>query len=308
LTAQKRRETVKTIEKLHTFIVLANCSSFTEAAEKLFCSQPAVSMKIHSLEEIFGVKLFDRMGKKMLLNQNGKDLLPYAQKMVDLFEEAKQMFKEKESTPQGTLTICASNFVGVYIMPTFLKKFKNLYPHVELKLHIHSYDQMIKSILSNEIDGAYMPIYKAESLDPRLAVRPFFQDQFVLTVPPTHPWTKLAFVSADTLNNEPFLLPQPTSPMKNFIESELKQSGIILDSIVELSNIEAIKKGIISNLGVSILPKLAIETEMDQGLLHSLPVQGMNFKRSICFVKHKDKQLSAAGSAFLTLVFENYDR
>lgn len=159
---------MKTIEKLKTFVVLANCHSFTEAAEKLFCSQPSVSMQIQSLEEIFEVKLFDRMGKKIYLNRNGKELLPYAQKMIDIFEEARLRVREQKNLSHNILSICANSFVGIYILPVFLGEFNRLYPNIEAKIQIHSYDQILKYISSNEIEGAYMPFYESQSIDSRL--------------------------------------------------------------------------------------------------------------------------------------------
>ncbi|MGJ9384394.1 LysR family transcriptional regulator [Salipaludibacillus sp. CF4.18] len=296
---------MKTIDKLKTLVILAECNTFTEAAEKLYCSQPTVSTQIHSLEEIFGVKLFDRIGRNISINQNGKELLLYAQKIIDLFNEAQLHFNDKEKGAQKELSICASNYIAIYILPIILGNFRKKYPHINIKLQNYSYAEILDLIFSNKIDGAYMPFYELDPIDSRLSIETLVEDPFVLTVSPSHPWAKNEFITKSNLEQETILLPQSTSAMKNFLENNLKLNDITINNVIELSNIEAIKKGVISNLGFSIIPKLAIETELQQGILNTVELSEVNIKRKICYVQHKNKKLSTTEKVFLDLVLHD---
>jgi DNA-binding transcriptional LysR family regulator len=296
---------LKTIDKLRTLVILAECNTFTEAAEKLYCSQPTVSMQIQALEEIFGVKLFDRIGRNIFINQNGKELLLYAQKIMSLFDEAQLHFKDKEKAAQKELSIYASNYISIYILPIILGNFKKKYPNINIKLQNYSYAEILNLIFSNKIDGAYMPFYELNSIDSRLSIETLVEDPFVLTVSPSHPWAKKEIITKDNLEQETILLPQSTSAMKIFLENHIKSNDITINNVIELSNIEAIKKGVISNLGFSIIPKLAIETELQQGFLKTVALSDVNIKRKICFVQYKNRKLSSIEKMFHDLVLHD---
>jgi DNA-binding transcriptional LysR family regulator len=296
---------LKTIDKLKTLVILAECNTFTEAAEKLYCSQPTVSMQIQSLEEIFGVKLFDRIGRNIFINQNGEDLLLYAQKILSLFNEAQLHFKEKEKGVQKELSIFASNYIAIYILPIILGNFRKKHPNINIKLQNFSYAEILDLIFSNKIDGAYMPFYELDPIDSRLSIETLIEDPFVLTVSPSHPWSKKETISKDNLEQETILLPQSTSAMKKFLENNIKSNDITINNVIELSNIESIKKGVISNLGFSIIPKLAIETELQQGILKTITLSDVNITRKICFVQHKNRNLSSIEKMFHDLVLHD---
>jgi DNA-binding transcriptional LysR family regulator len=292
---------LKTIDKLNTFVILAECNTLTEAAELLYCSQPTVSMHIQSLEEIFGVKLFDRIGKTISINQNGKELLTYAQQINALFNEAQLHFQDKEKV----LSICASNYIGIYILPSILGNFRKKYSHINIKLQNFSYTEIMDLIFSHKINGAYMPFYELDPIDSRLSIETLIEDPFVLVVSSSHPWAKKEYVTKNSIEQETILLPPATSAMKEFLENELRLNDITINHVIELSNIEAIKKGVLSNLGVSFIPKLAIETELQQGLVKTIAVRNVNIKRKLCFVHHKDRKLSTTERMFHNLVLHD---
>lgn len=251
------------------------------------------------------MKLFERIGRNILINQNGKELLLYAQKIISLFDEAQLHFKEKEKEAQKELSIWASNYIGIYILPTILGNFRKKYPNINIKLQNYSYAEILNLIFSNRIDGAYMPFYELDPIDSRLSIETLVEDPFVLIVSPSHPWAKKETLTKDNLEQETIILPQSTSAMKKFLENNIKSNDITVNSVIELSNIESIKKGVISNLGFSIIPKLAIETELQQGILNTVELSEVNIIRKICFVQHKNKKISTTEKIFHDLVLHD---
>ena len=140
------------ISRLKTFMVLAEYLNFSEAAECLYCSQPAVSMQIRTLEEELGYILFDRVGKKIFLNQQGESFKLYAQQIINLWQEAKNNAQEIGSGEQGNLSFGSSNFVGIYLLPILLNRFKESYPKVKINMQIRSSSTLLKQLENNEVD------------------------------------------------------------------------------------------------------------------------------------------------------------
>ncbi|NOU93615.1 LysR family transcriptional regulator [Paenibacillus sp. LMG 31456] len=289
------------LTKLQTFITLSECLNFTEAAEQLYCSQPAVSMQIQSLEEELGVPLFDRIGKKLYLTNQGKHFKPYAEQIINLVHSSKEHIKQLESLAYGTLSFGASNFVGVYLLPAILSDFNKKHPGIKINMNITSSNHLIHMLESNKVE--FLVVSDRVAIDQtRFQATTFYQDELVLIVNPQHRLAQKNECTLEELANETLILKPNKSATRTFLEAKFAEFGFAPPNYMEISNLEAIKQGVIHGLGVSIVSNFAIKQETKTGLLVEIPIKGVTFQRGISYFYHRNKHLSPAAKEFITLL------
>ncbi|KJB84886.1 LysR family transcriptional regulator [Paenibacillus sp. E194] len=289
------------INKLETFITLSNCLSFTEAAEQLYCSQPAVSMQIQSLEEDLGVQLFDRIGKKLYLTKQGDIFKPYAEQIVNLLRSGREHLHQLEDLSAGALVFGASNFVGVYLLPSVLAWYKEQYPKIKISMKITSSQQLIHQLESNSIEFLVLSD-QVEVDESRYQTCSFYQDRLVLIARPDHHLAQKRRCTLYDLQNETFFMKPDKSATRQFLDMKFEQAGISLSNTIEISSLEGIKQGVIHGLGVAAVSELTVKQEIASGLLVAIPVDEVKFERGIQYVHYKNKHLSPAAKAFITML------
>ncbi|MGG1659726.1 LysR family transcriptional regulator [Brevibacillus sp. NRS-1366] len=292
------------LTKLQTFLTLSDCLNFTEAAEQLYCSQPAVSMQIQSLERDLGFPLFDRIGKKLYLTKHGEHFKPYAEQMINLFHTSKEHIKQLDNLAYGTLSFGASNFVGVYLLPAILSVFNRSFPGIKINMNISSSSQLISLLESNKVEFLVLsdriPIDNA-----RFHSKTFYQDELVLIVNPQHPLAQREECTLANLVDETLIFKPNKSATRVFLEGKFNEYEISFPKYMEISNLEAIKQGVIHGLGISIVSRFAISQEVKSGLLVEVPINGVQFLRGIRYVYHRGIHLSPAAKQFITLLDEH---
>ncbi|RJX38687.1 LysR family transcriptional regulator [Paenibacillus pinisoli] len=293
------------INKLQTFLTLTQCLSFTEAADRLYCSQPSVSMQIQSLEDELGVPLFDRIGKKLYLTKQGEHFKPYAEQIINLFHSAKDHIRQFEDLSYGTLSFGASNFVGVYLLPSILKEFTTEYPEININMNITSSAQLIRMLETNKLEFLVLSsrIHIDESQFQRTT---FYQDKLDLVVHPSHPLAQKESCTFADLENETLIIKPDKSATRTYLEETFKQYGFHSPKYLEISNLEGIKQGVIHNLGVSIISSFAIQQDIEYGRLVRVPLKDIAFQRGISYVYHCNKHLSPAAKAFIAKLDQKY--
>lgn len=289
------------INKLETFITLSNCLSFTEAAEQLYCSQPAVSMQILSLEEDLDTRLFDRIGKKLYLTKQGEQFKPYAEQIVNLLKAAKEHLHQMEDMSSGTLSFGASNFVGVYLLPPLLAQYKEQFPNINISMKITSSLQLTQLLESNSIE--FLILSDQIAIDEsRFYTATYYQDHLVFIAPPYHPLAQKEVCTLHDLQHETFLMKPDNSATRHFLDQKFQQAEISISSIMEISSLEGIKQGVIHGLGISAVSEFAVKQEIAGGLLVKIPVEDVKFERGIRYIYHKKKHLSPAARQFIKLL------
>jgi len=287
--------------KLQTFITLSECLNFTEAAELLYCSQPAVSMQIQSLEQVLGVPLFDRIGKKLYLTKQGELFKPYAEQIIHTLQSAKEHIQQSENLVHGTLSFGASNFVGVYVLPERLEKFNKQFPKIKINMQITSSKHLLSMLESNKLE--FIVVSDQIPIDEtRFQATTFHQDELVLIVRPDHRLANQSECSLEELVPEMMILKPNKSATRTYLEGKFQEYGVTFPNDMEISNLEAIKQGVIHGLGISIVSKFTVEHEINSGLLASIPIKEVTFHRGIRYVHYKNKHLSPAARAFITLL------
>lgn len=294
------------IEKLKTFCTMAKHLSFTKASEELFCSQPTVTKHIQEIENYVGCKLFDRIGKKVYLNENGKLFLEYAETVLNLTRDYLAKICEMESLGRGVLSFGATGSIGVYRVPYLLKKYLSKYPNIEINLYVNFYHKILEYVHSDVVDFALVADNGEVIESKSLVWLPFCTEELVLIIPPSHRWKDRERVDIEELEEECFIRSNKESATMSFIKKIITERGITIKKTIELGNIEAIKRAVETGLGVSIVPENTVEKEITSGWLIGLKLKNLELKRKLYYVQKKDKILSAAARAFVELLKELY--
>lgn len=287
------------LNHLRVFHAVAGVLSFTRAAEELHLTQPGISKHVKELEEQYGTRLFDRLGKRVALTQAGEILFGMTSDVFRLIGESKVRIDDLNGLTSGKLIIGACATIGTYILPDMLVRFRQRYPGIEIKVDTAFNCQIVEGVLGTALElgfvGNYVP-------DARLSAQPFMTDRMVLIVSVHHPWAdRKSPVHLRELIAQPFLLSKPGSGTWKTVAGYLEKAGIRLTNTMELGTTEAVKQAVASNLGVSILAEHVLSRELADGVIKSVPVAGEALLWDLYFVYHKDRYLSGAARAFLEL-------
>ncbi|KHD34623.1 LysR family transcriptional regulator [Clostridium acetobutylicum] len=285
-------------KQLNTFIAVSKYQSFTEAAHSLNYAQSTVTTQIKILEEELQIKLFERIGKKVTLTYEGKKLLPYAKQMIKLSNEIKKVVLDDEK-PSGTLTIGAAESLCVLRLPEILKEYRRLYPDVEVSLKFGSCADFRHFLKDNIIDVAFSLGTKIDSNEFISEVE--FDEPMILLAYPDHPLVKKEKIYPEDIVEEPLVLTEMGCSYRAAFENILRSYNIKPKLVLETGSVQAIKQFTMSRLGITLLPKVAVEEEIKNGKLIPLNWCGPDFGIISQVLYHKDKWISPALNAFLKL-------
>ena len=283
-----------TIRHLEIFIAVADCGKMSLAAEQLFISQPSVSQAISDIETYYGVKLFERLSRKIYITENGEKLLKYARHIVSTF---KDMESEMKKTGHDIcLKIGATVTVGTCILCPIIKIFERKNPGVSTKVTINNTSEIESMILNSTLDIA---IVEGEILNKDIIKVPIYQDELVLICGAHHPLAKMDKITLEQLNDHDFIAREQGSRDRNIFEQFLKEKGISVNVKWTSTNTEAIKNAVVAGYGLAILSSTMIIKELYHGTLKVIPVDEIQIKRDICMVYHKDKFISEYMQRFI---------
>jgi DNA-binding transcriptional LysR family regulator len=289
------------LRQLETFVRLVELGTFTRAAEEMSLTQPAVTRQIAALEAELKTRLLDRLGRRVELTAAGKALFPYADRMVRLSQEAVVAVRDVAAGVSGPLSVGASGTASAYILPDVVRQFTQSYPTVELSVHTGPSARVADMVMRNLVDvGVVMNFEGHEGID---SVTVAFYES-VLVVPLGHKLIREdKGAPVEEFAQSDFIVMQRGTNLRSYVDQILAQSGEQPRIVMELDNVEAIKKMIEAGLGVSLLPKLAVEEEVASGRLAALPLAGIqNTKRPISAIYRQDKYLSAALKEFVEML------
>ncbi|MCA5586737.1 LysR family transcriptional regulator [Finegoldia magna] len=287
------------ISKLESFLVLAECKSFTKTADLRYLSQPAISKHIDSLEQELGVYLFDRNGKTVSLTIQGEYFIKYAEAIVRTYQKSQELIKQIEDLNQGTLYFGSTNFIGIYLMPKFIKIFQDKYPNININMTVGSSKDLFKKLEKNEIEFVFLSHYvKIDSN--KYVSKPFFTDEMVLVVSRKNKLAEKSTCSLFDLKDQVFITKSKTSSLYKFLESCVDDVTFKHEIIID--NQEAIKKAVVENVGVAIMSKKSVQLEEEAGLIKTLTIKDCNFKRQINLVYDKNLHITPAGQAFFDIL------
>lgn len=280
-----------------TFREVARRKSFTKAAEELGYAQSSITMQIQKLEREYGVPLFERYGRQLRLTSPGESLLKLAVQMLDLYDQSKEMVASQVT---GTLTIGTINSLAAYYLPPYLQALKQFYPGLNIQLYPDSESSLMTKVREGDYDlGLLLDRYPAE---PLLTCTKIKEEPLLLVAPLTHPLTKLDNISLTDLQETEFIVTEESCIYRGMFEKLLKDHAIPLQIGFELGNLEAIKQCVMNGLGIALLPKIVVQSELEQQKLVSLPFSHEQLKLDIQLLLHPKKWISQPLQTFIQLL------
>jgi DNA-binding transcriptional LysR family regulator len=284
---------------LNVFHAAAKEGSFTRAALELHLTQPGVSKHIKELERCYGTRLFDRVGKKVLITQAGEILYRTTGDIFKALSQAQARIDDLRGLATGILSIGSSITIGTHILPELLVEFREKHPDVELKLDIAPSRQTVDKVLDYTLEIGFIGHVEQ---DKRLMVTPLMTDQMLLIVSPKHEWRERTEpVHLQTLVDQTFLLPREGSGTRMVVDSLVEEAGVTLKKTMVLGTSEGVMHAVAAGLGVSILSEHMVRKSVAAGVIKAVRLEGIDLKRYLYLVRHKDRYLSEAAQAFLKL-------
>jgi DNA-binding transcriptional LysR family regulator len=283
--------------QLEVFVAVAREGSFSRAAEKLYRTQPAVSQAIRKLEGELGEPLFDRSSRDGHLTDAGRVLHEYAHKLLNLRTEASAALVDLREMRKGRLNIAANEYTCLYLLPV-LARFRRLYPLVKVTVQRSLASRIPHRILEHEVE---LGMLSFNPDDPLLRSIVVYRDELALVVYPRHTLARARQVSIRQLGVESFVAHHVPSPYRDKVIQAFKRNRTELNMDAELPTIEAIKKFVILENGVALVPAITVERELSRGELVRIPVADLKLERKLRLVYRKGTKLSHAGRAFLKI-------
>ncbi len=286
--------------RLTVFQAVAHRLSFSQAADDLHLSQPAVSKHIRQLEIELGVKLFYRAGNRVELTDAGRILADYAGRVATLSEEVRRVLGELAGLKRGYLRLAASSTPGLYLLPEVLARFGQRYPGIELSLWLGNSGAVTQQVLRGAADLGFVGL-RPEL--PGLQVRPFAEDQIVLATPAGHRLTREVVFNQELLAGETLILREAGSGTRRVVEDGLAQLQMRPGRVLEMAGCEGVKRGVAAGLGVGFVPRRSLALELAQGTVCTAPIAEFAFQRQLYTLVRKDRRHTSAALAFVaTLV------
>jgi LysR family transcriptional regulator, low CO2-responsive transcriptional regulator len=284
--------------QLRAFVSLARHGSFTVAAKELFLTQSAVSHSLRALEEDLGCRLFDRMGKNILLTLAGEQLLPHAEKILVQMHQARVGLDKLQNWGQSRLRLCASTTACQYILPGVLREFQKTFPNVQVTIEPGDTKQALELLSAKEIDCA---VCLEPDREERFDFRPLFSDELMFLVGAEHPWARAGAVDRDQIGLQNYVLYNKGTYTFELIERYFRAECISLNTVIELRSMDAIKELVKIGLGISILAPWVAEKELADGSLSSFPLGKRKLKRQWGVLHWRNQNLPFTQTQFMEL-------
>lgn len=275
--------------KLKIFYETATELNMTKVAKKLYISQPSISQAIHEIEEELEVTLFDRIGKKLFLTEEGTVYLSYARRILNLYEEGLRTINDMSKNEKGKIKIGASTTIGIYILPDIIKEFLQNYEGIEVSLSVNNSEEIEKMVLENQVDFAFI---EGRSFSDEIIKEEMWEDELIFISSTYHKWNKKKELQKQDIAYEKLIMREAGSGTREVVEGFLENNNIDYSIFMELGNTEAIKKSVEANLGVSCLSKRSVIEKIESGNLRGFRIKGKRITRMLSLIYHKDKFLS----------------
>jgi DNA-binding transcriptional LysR family regulator len=289
--------------QLQAFCAVVEKKSFSQAAEQLGVTQPAVSLQVRALEERLGQTLLDRSGRRVEPTEAGRRLYRSAQRMLALEEQLMEEVAADDGRLAGTLSIGASTGPGAHLVPLLLCEFQRDHPDLHVALSIWDTQMVIDRVADRQLEvGVVGALRRHRSLE----FEPLVRDQIVLAVPPGHPAAD-GTISVEDLKQETLIVMQEGAGVRQVVEAELRRAGLRLRGVepkLELGLQESIKSAVAGGYGVSFISKTAIEGELAAGRLAAAQVEGIEPARQIYLVRARGRSMTRAAEAFVEFAKE----
>lgn len=290
-----------TIRHMKIFLSVCenNCNT-THAAEAMHMTQPAVSLAIKELEQYYGIRLFERIGRRLVITEVGQKFLSYARHISSMFDEMERGMRDWDAF--GLLRVGASVTIGSQFLPSYVKTFYHCYPGTQIRVTIAPSRKLEEKLLSNELD---MALIEGIAHEPSLLCEEYMEDELTVICPrgQFEPWQELTL---EQFRAQPFLLREHGSGTREVFERTIEEAGFSVTPSWEAISTTALINAVISGLGIAVLPYRLVLGAIQRGLVVPVRVQDLTFQRRFHIITHRSKFLTTSSKAFLDLC-RNYE-
>jgi len=284
------------IRQLEVFAKVATTGSVTKAGEEMFLTQSAVSMALSQLEQQSISPLFERIGRRLMLNDAGRLLLKETEEVLGRVRRLeRQLLGTGEDVMEGELLVGGSTTIGNYLLPGILGAFARRYPQTRVELQVGNTRQVAELLESGGLDVAFVegPCHHGS-----LTAIHWRDDELVVVAGKEHPWSKEGAVTAKQLAAGSWIMRERGSGTREIFEDAMEAAGIVYSIALEFGHTEAIKNGVASGLGVSCLSRIAVRRELEYGLLVEV-ASPLDLTRSLSLLKRRGSWRTPLLAAFL---------
>ncbi|MFL5915641.1 MAG: selenium metabolism-associated LysR family transcriptional regulator [Gaiellaceae bacterium] len=290
--------------QLAAFCAVVEHSSFSQAADQLGVTQPAVSLQIRSLEQRIGQQLLDRSGRRVEPTEAGLRLYRGAQRLLALEQQVlAELGEEAEGELKGRLEIGASTGPGGSVLPVVLGEFQQLHPLVHVALTVSDTHTVVEQVGRRELE---IGVVGVASRQRGVSYEPLYRDEVVLAVPPDHKRAGKS-MTLEELKAEPLVLMQEGAGIRQMIDDELRELGLRLRDLnvkLELGLQESARAAVLAGVGATFISRIAIEGDLDAGTLAVARVQGLEPARDVQLVRASGRAETRIAQEFVALARE----
>jgi DNA-binding transcriptional LysR family regulator len=286
------------LAELQVFLTVAREGSFSRAAERLYRTQPAVSLAIRKLEDSLGQALFVRGARPVRMTDAGTLLKEYAERLLNLRDEVKKGLMELEGLKRGELSL-GVNESSIHALLPALGKYREEHPGVQLRVHRMFSRDIPHEVVNYRLDlGAVSFVPR----DAQLQAAEILKDELTLVVPPKHPLAKHREVEIEELAKENFIAHIVESPFRRKVIELFARHRTALNMPIEMPTIESIKRFVQMGMGIAIVPRMCVSWEVEHGWLKELKIRQLTIPRHLYMISRRGARLPYAAAEFLRLL------
>lgn len=268
--------------------MLSKYRNFSKVADLKYTTQSSISKQIKSLEMELDVKLFERKNQLNSLTPEGELFVPFAQKIVENYQEGLKALEVHRNNEKNELRIGTTSLFGSFVVPNIMSEYKNLYPHTKFKIVIDSSKAVLEKLENKEIDIAFISDYipfDSQAYDCDI----FKRDSLILIVPNNHPFVKQEEITLQSFVDETFIIKSKESSLFKFLIKKLKEqnSAIQFDDVIEINNQNSIVQAVSLGLGISIVSDMLLDNEEILAHVHAVKLEKLDFFREVCYIYPK---------------------
>jgi DNA-binding transcriptional LysR family regulator len=283
------------LSELHVFLTVAKEGSFSRAAERLYRTQPAISLGIRKLEDSLGQPLFIRGSRPVRVTDAGALLKNYAERLLNLRDEITKSLAELEGLERGELSL-GVNESSIHALLPALATFRKAHPGVQIRVHRMFSRDIPHEVLNYRLDiGAVSFVPR----DPELQATEILKDELTLVVPGKHPLAKRRSVSVSDLADETFIGHIVESPFRRRVIELFARNRATLHMPIELPTIESIKRFVQMGMGVAIVPRMCVQWEIEHGWMKEVKVRQLSIPRHLYLISRRRARLPHAAAALM---------
>lgn len=287
------------LRQLRIFTEVYQEKSITKAADKLHIVQPSVSLTIKELEEEYGIKLFDRIGRGIFVTETGEAFYEYASHIISLYDEMENKMKSPSAPFQ--INMGSSITIGCFIVPHIVARFRDIYKNGEINVRIQNSKQIVQGVMKNEID---IGVVEDRVEDDKLISIPFLKDQLLFVCNNSNQLTKKNKIELEDIARQPLFMREPGSASREIADGLFKANQIKINIAWESISNQSIIHALKENEGITVISHKLVEKEIAEGSLYVLPLYPEEFKREFILIYHRNKYLTPAIKSLIGLICE----